>query len=446
MSRVSDEADTIAAISTPRGESAVALVRISGSQSPNILRKLFVAAGTRQELDVRSATFGRIVHDGEVLDEVLVTVFRAPSSYTGEDVVEISCHGGLLVTARVLEAVLNCGARHAEPGEFTRRAFVAGKMDLTKAEAVMDLITARTPLALRAANEQLAGRLGELFLKMRGDLLDALAHLEAWIDFPEENIDPESGAALLSRLDDIRDGARSLLSTADQGRILREGVRTVIVGKPNAGKSLLLNRLLGTDRAIVSPVAGTTRDTIEEAALLEGILFRITDTAGLRTTDDPVEREGVERSRRAIDQADVVLHVVDAAEMSDDMAFGNEILVVNKIDLHPDLCSLPPHAVAVSALTGSGFSSLIQCMLEKAGAGHLSAAPSHAAINARHKALLAEGLARLDAARELLVENAAPEITAMELRAALDAVGRIIGSVDIEDVLGTIFSTFCIGK
>lgn len=446
MSRASDEADTIAAISTPRGEGAVALIRITGMRSVEILRELFVAPGTQGTPDARSATFGRIVHRGEVLDEVLVTVFRAPASYTGEDVVEISCHGGMLVTARILEAVLACGARHAEPGEFTRRAFIAGKMDLTKAEAVMDLITARTPLALRAANEQLAGRLGELFLGLRSDLLDALAHLEAWIDFPEENIDPESGAALLSRLDSVRERARSLLSTADQGRILREGVRTVIVGKPNAGKSLLLNRLLGTDRAIVSPIAGTTRDTIEEAALLGDILFRITDTAGLRTTDDPVEREGVERSRRAIEQADVILHVVDAADVSDHMAFGSEILVVNKIDLHPEMPSLPPHAVAVSALTGAGFPSLIARMLEKAGAGHLSASPSHAAINARHKALLSESLARLDAARELLVQNAAPEITAIELRTALDAVGRIIGSVDIEDVLGTIFSTFCIGK
>lgn len=445
MSRAADEADTIAAVATPRGEAAIAMVRISGPQSRAIVQSLFVPASPTATLASRRPTFGRIAHQGEMIDEVLVTFFQGPASYTGEDVAEITGHGGLLVTARLLEAVLSSGARHAEPGEFTRRAFIAGKMDLTKAEAVMDLITARTPLALRAANEQLAGRLGEKFLRLREELVTAIAHLEAWIDFPEENIDPESGAALLARIEGVRRDATALLATADHGRILREGVRAVIAGQPNAGKSLLLNRLLGTDRAIVSPVPGTTRDTIEEAAQLGGILFRLTDTAGLRATEDPVEREGVDRSRRAMADADVVLHVVDATCGPATESFADdEILVANKIDLagaRPD-----PRAVPVSALTGAGIEALVAAMVSRAGADHLASAPSHAAINARHKALLTEAAARLDSACELLAAGAAPELTAIELRSALDAIGRVVGSVDIEDILGRIFGTFCIGK
>jgi tRNA modification GTPase len=346
----------------------------------------------------------------------------------------------------VLELVLRAGARAAEPGEFTRRAFINGKLDLTQAEAVMDIIRARTPLALRAAAEQLEGRLGKGIARLREDLLTVVAHLEAWIDFPEEDIDPASGSALVERIAAVRETVQSLLATADQGRILREGVRVAIVGRPNAGKSSLLNRLLGMDRAIVSPTPGTTRDTIEESACLGGLLFRLTDTAGLRETSDPVEQAGVERSRLTIERADLVLHIIDASEPNDAQGpLGTrEILVANKCDLPSP--GVPAGAVRVSCLTGEGFSDLTERMVEAVGGAHLSAGQSLAAINARHTALLDSAARSLEAARILVSSGEPPELAAIELRAALDAIGRIIGMADTEEILGRIFSSFCIGK
>lgn len=438
--------ETIAAISTPPGEGAVALVRVSGPGVPAIAEKILRRHGRPVALAPRRATLCDVVEHGEVVDEVLATVFSKPASFTGEDVLEIACHGGILLAAHILALTLRAGARAAEPGEFTRRAFLNGRMDLTRAEAVMDLIRARTPLALRAAAEQLRGRLGEEITALRADLLGLVVHLEAWIDFPEEGIDPDTGAQLIAKVDESAARIERLVATAEEGRILREGVRVAIVGKPNAGKSSLLNRLLGLERAIVSPIPGTTRDTIEESACLQGVLFRLTDTAGLRETDDPVEREGVARSRRAIENADLVLHVVDASDFHAEPDLGgNEILVANKCDLAGSR-PLPGHAQKVSALTGEGLEALAAAMVSAAGAGHLTAGQSLAAVNTRHKVLLEQALAALAAARELLASARPPELTAIELRAALDAVGRIVGTADTEEILGGIFGTFCIGK
>jgi len=308
------QGETIAAIATPPGEGALAVIRISGAKALTVADAVFRATKPASEIEDRRVVFGKIVDaKGEVLDEVLLTVFRNPRSYTGEDLVEISGHGGSLVASRVLTAALEAGARMARPGEFTERAFLNGKLDLTQAEAVMDLISASTPRAARAAASQLEGRLGEEITALRGELLESVAHLEAFIDFPEEGIDPESGAALRRRMEGIAAHLARLLATANEGRLLREGITLALCGAPNAGKSSLLNRLLGSERAIVSATPGTTRDTIEERASLGGYPFRVIDTAGLRETSDPVEREGVERARHAADNADLRIHLIDAS-------------------------------------------------------------------------------------------------------------------------------------
>jgi len=435
--------DTIAAISTPPGEGAVALIRISGPEAISILKKVFISPPPAP----RHATLGRIVENGATVDQVLATVFPAPASYTGENLAEIGCHGGILLAAHILELILRQGARAAEPGEFTHRAYLNGKLELTRAEAVMDLISARTPLALRAAAEQLQGRIGEEADAIRAGILETVAHLEAWIDFPEEGIDPAAGEALLKMISASGDRIANLLATAESGRVLREGVRVAIVGPPNAGKSSLLNRLLGMERAIVSPVPGTTRDTIEEAACLRGILFRLTDTAGLRETSDPVEREGVERARRTIEQADLVLHIIDASINFHEPALRErEILVANKMDLVSGEGNLPAAAIRVSSKTGDGLPELVEAMLRETSGSHLSAGQSLASVNARHKILLESAASSLIAAAALLESGAPPEISAIELRAALDAVGRITGSADTEEILGEIFGRFCIGK
>src|SRR5437660_1305219 len=277
--------ETIAAISTPPGEGAIALVRVSGANAVQIAHKIFRGKETPSRFASHVQHLGKIFSaENQLIDQAVVSVHRAPASYTGEDLVEISCHGGTLVSAKVLEACLRAGVRAARPGEFTERAFLNGKMDLTQAEAVIDLIRARTDLALRSATEQLEGKLGEKIANIRNAIVDLLAHIEASIDFPEEGVAPDEGDALRTRLDSVRDQIAALLATANQGRILREGVRVVIYGATNAGKSSLLNRLLGYDRVIVSDAHGTTRDTIEETVNLNGVPIRLLDTAGLRTS------------------------------------------------------------------------------------------------------------------------------------------------------------------
>src|SRR6266481_4572070 len=305
-------ADTIAAISTPAGEGAIALVRISGVNAIDVAEKIFRGKENPSRFGSHVQHFGEIVDGkGRLIDQVMFSIHRAPASYTGEDLLEISCHGGTLVTAKVLEACLRAGTRAARPGEFTERAFLNGKMDLTQAEAVIDLIRARTDLALRSATEQLEGRLGDQIRKIRDELIALLAHINASIDFPDEGIAPDEGEILSARLDSIREEIAALLATADQGRVLREGVRVVIYGATNAGKSSLLNRLLGYDRVIVSDTHGTTRDTIEETINLEGVPIRLLDTAGLGTSTSELEREGIARTEKSLQLADLRLHIAD---------------------------------------------------------------------------------------------------------------------------------------
>lgn len=436
--------DTIAAISSPPGEGAVAVLRLSGPQAATIAGALF--HGRTKSLTPRVLHFGTFRDETGKLDEGLLAVFPGPRSYTGEDMAEIHCHGGVLVAARMLEAVLGQGARAAEPGEFTRRAFLNGKMDLTQAEAVMDVIRASTTRALSAAQEQLEGRIGSEIADIRRDLLAVVAHLEAYIDFPEEGIAPHTGARLLDDMASVRRRVDGLLSTAHEGRILREGVRLVLCGEPNAGKSSLLNRLLGFERAIVSEIPGTTRDTIEEFASLRGLPFRITDTAGLRETADRVEQEGVARARRAIEQADVVVHVLDATAPNPVPVAEREILVLNKIDLPHQTVEDLSSALRISARTGEGIDVLVEALVNAARNNTSTEAPMLAAINARHQSCLKRAGDRLRQAEEDLKNGADPELVSLPLREALDAVGEVVGATGIEDILGEIFSTFCIGK
>jgi len=442
--------DTIAAISTPFGEGAIAVLRLSGPQSIEIADRIFRSRLKPSALANRVAQYGRVFDAQGKIDDVLLTVFKAPASYTGEDMVEISGHGGVLVARKILELILKHGARPAEPGEFTRRAFLNSKLDLTQAEAVMDLIQAQTDLALRAANEQLEGRLGGRIGVMRETLLALLAHVEAYIDFPDEDISPDTGAAMLKRLETVETEMNALLATAAQGRILREGLRTVICGAPNAGKSSLLNLLVGHDRAIVNSRPGTTRDVLEELINVKGIPIRLMDTAGLRATEDEIERDGIERTHQQISRADLVLEVVDAsvepAAVERAQIPVASILVLNKTDLgvHPGWAD--QKGVRISALRDEGMEQLLEQIVLRATDGQTAHCDWSVAINVRHQDCLQRALASIVAARKAFADGLSAEFIAEELRAALVAIGDVVGRVDTEDLLGVIFSQFCIGK
>lgn len=437
--------ETIAAIATPPGSGAIAVIRISGPQATAVLQ-----ACTGKVTQPRRATLAyvRDAH-GRVVDEVVATYFAAPASYTGEDVVELSCHGGMLVTRRVLERLLQCGARPAEPGEFTRRAFENGRMDLTRAEAVMDVINAGSDLALRAAQNQLHGAIFRKVETAVDRLISVAAHVEAYIDFPEEDIAPDTTQELVAAVDEVCGELRVLLDTADEGRLLREGIRTAIIGAPNVGKSSLLNMLLGYERAIVSDTAGTTRDTIEESVSLGGMRLRLVDTAGLHESTDAIERAGMERSRRAGAEADLILEVADAtlppARAEIPATTAQHILLLNKCDLpeHPDWQNVP--ALRISCHTGRGHETLATTITERFL--HSSGEPDTlAAINTRHRYALQQALDYLAAARTGLLSGISPELMDIDLRAALDALGSISGRVDTEDILTRVFATFCLGK
>lgn len=449
--------DTIAAISTPFGEGAIALIRMSGTRAVDIADEIFRSQKKASELPSRAQQFGKISDGARVLDDVMLSIHRTPASYTGEDVVEISCHGGILITRRILQLLLEHGARSAEPGEFTQRAFLNGKMDLTQAEAVMDLIRAQTDLALRAATEQLEGKLGARIREIREELLALLAHIEAYIDFPDEDIDPDTGQTLSNNLDVVREKIALLLRTADQGKILREGLRTVIYGAPNVGKSSLLNVLLGYERAIVSETPGTTRDTIEEVINLRGIPLRLIDTAGVRESADVIEKEGIARTLKNIERADLVLHLAEASQPRSRVLWAsneigtrhNEIFILNKHDLgeHEDWRDFSnEHAARISCRTGAGLEKLADTIFERVMCGDARLEDSSVAINARHQTCLKNAAQFLDAARQTMCDGLSPEFVAIELRTALDAVGEVVGKADTEELLGKIFSTFCIGK
>jgi tRNA modification GTPase len=442
--------ETIAAISTPAGQGAIAVVRITGENAVAVADRIFDGPGKPSDLSSHTQRLGQIVDGERPIDRVVLSVHRAPSSYTGEDVVEISCHGGILVTAQVLEACLRAGARGARPGEFTERAFLNGKMDLTQAEAVMDLIRARTDLALRSAREQLEGALGQKITALRTGLIELLAHLEAAIDFPEEGIAPDQRAKLTERLESIRGQMRVLLATADRGRVLREGLRVVIYGPTNAGKSSLLNRLLGYERAIVSEHPGTTRDTIEEVINLHGIPIRLLDTAGLRESANEIEREGMARTERSLATADLLLHVFDRslakpADFGSNSTDQTRIVLLNKNDLpeHPDWANID--ALRICCLSSDGLKGLEEAILARISEKHLRP-ESGVAINTRHRDCLRRALSACDLAAGTMEFSVAPEYVVVDLRDALRALNEITGAGHAEEVRDALFGQFCIGK
>ena len=463
--------DTIAAIATPRGEGGLAIVRLSGPQTLAVADKSFLPVG-KNSLKPSAATthtihYGKIVRHGRSVDEVLLAVMRAPHTFTREDTAEITCHGGILPAKLVLDTLLENGARLAEPGEFTRRAFLNGRIDLAQAEAVADLIHSRTELALAAANEQLAGKLSQRINQLRDEMMQTLAHVEAHIDFPDEDISPDTKEQLLKRLEHGVAFMDELLRTANEGQILRRGIRAAIVGRPNAGKSSLLNQLLGHNRAIVSPIPGTTRDTIEETANIRGLPVVFIDTAGLREACDEIEQEGVRRSHESLARAEFILHVLDASEPltpADEKYFAGfagkkRILVVNKIDL-PRKWSAEevklqgdvrtPEAgvpiVDVCCLSGQGIEALKDAIKELVWSGEITAGMLQVMINSRHQDALNRARAATRRTLDVLRAGETLELAAGELRIAVNAVGEIVGKTATEDLLDSIFSQFCIGK
>lgn len=453
--------DTIAAIATPIGEGGLAVIRISGAQALAVADRFFLPAGRGSSKPSAAAShtihFGHVQRNGRTIDEVLLAVMRAPRTFTREDVVEITCHGGILPAKLVLDAVLNSGARLAEPGEFTRRAFLNGRIDLAQAEAVVDLIHSRTELALQAANEQLAGKLSQRINELRDQLLQTLAHIEAHIDFPDEDIAPDTRSQLLARLERGIAFMKELLRTAGEGQILRQGIRAAIIGRPNAGKSSLLNQLLGRDRAIVSPIPGTTRDTIEETANIRGLPVVFIDTAGLREAHDEIEVEGIRRSRESLLRAEFILHVFDAAEpltaadehFLKEFAAKKRILVRNKIDLPRKLdypTTMDSRVVDVCCLTGKGVELLKDYIKELVWSGEIKSEMLQVMINSRHQDALNRACSAAQRAMEALHSDQTLELVAMDLRIGVNAVGEIVGKTTTEDLLDTIFSQFCIGK
>ncbi|KAB0671617.1 tRNA uridine-5-carboxymethylaminomethyl(34) synthesis GTPase MnmE [Oryzomonas sagensis] len=452
--------DTIAAISTPQGEGGIGIVRVSGSLAEAIGLRLF-----RFCRGVAFAShflhYGAVVAPGgdAVLDEAMAVLMRAPHSYTREDVLELHCHGGMLVVERVLAAVLACGVRLAEPGEFTRRAFVNGRIDLVQAEAVMDVIAAKTEASLALAQRQRTGALSDRIETIRRALTRSLAFVEASIDFPEDDIGETDTVALRSGVSDALDVIGGLLAGFDEGRILREGISVLIVGKPNAGKSSLLNRLLKENRAIVTHVPGTTRDIIEETVNLGGLAVRLLDTAGIRHTDDVVEREGINRALDKIPLADLVLFVLDSARpfsdedrlILDAVKGKTTIVVLNKSDLSPVL-QLPPAMgvlprVALSAGTGAGIDELREVIRTTFLHGSALDSREFVAISrVRHRDALVSARAALHRFLSGLDEGRELETLAIDLRDALSAVGQVTGETTTDDVLDVVFSSFCIGK
>jgi tRNA modification GTPase len=452
--------DTIAAIATPLGEGGLAVIRLSGPAALAIADGCFRPAGRQAAKPSVAPThtlhFGHIVRHGQRVDEVLLAVLRAPRSYTRQDSVEISCHGGLLVAKLVLDTLLAAGARLAHPGEFTQRAFLNGRLDLAQAEAVADVIHARTDLALRAAHAQLEGKLSRRINQLRDALLGTLAHVEAHIDFPDEDIAPDTRDQLLGRLERGRADMAELLRTAGEGQLLRRGLRAAILGRPNVGKSSLLNQLLGRDRAIVSAIAGTTRDTIEETANVRGLPVVFIDTAGLREPGDELEVEGIRRSHAALANAELILHVLDAsqpltpadASYLADFAAKKRILILNKADL-PGRLELPAVQAPIlrlSCLTGAGLEPLKDAIQQAVWAGGIAADMLEVMINSRHEDALQRARTATDRALATLRAQAGLELAALELHIAVNAIGEIVGKTTTDDLLDAIFSTFCLGK
>ena len=459
--------DTISAIATPNGEGGIGIIRLSGPLAIPISTVLFHPS--RQISDIKSYTIhhGQVIdpESNQVVDEVLLNVFRSPKSYTTEDMVEFNCHGGSIILRRVLELTLKHGARIADPGEFTKRAFLNGRIDLAQAEAVIDLIQAKSDIARQMAVDQLGGKLSQTIASINDQIIGLLAETEAMVDFPDEDLDFMDFSKILQSSKEIRLALDELIATADDGRIIREGINCAILGKPNVGKSSLLNALLETDRAIVTEIPGTTRDTIEESVSISGIPLNLIDTAGIRETDNLIEQHGVERSKSFLAEADLLLVMISAADPMDNVDIDllnstvdrKAVIILNKIDL--PMRTLPVQVkeqvqnkqiIETSVLHSKGVENLKSAILTEVLVSHDVGDPrtsvSTIVTNVRHYDALRRAKADLSCAIDSLCQRQSPEFVALDLRGCLDQLGEIVGKTTNEDILGRIFSQFCVGK
>jgi tRNA modification GTPase len=457
--------DTIAAIATPSGTGGIGIIRVSGPKSTDIARLLFRSSRKISDFKPRCLYHGDIVSQetGLVIDEVLISLMTKPHSYTGEDTLEINCHGGSVILQMVLSEVMKAGTRLAEPGEFTKRAFLNNRLDLSRAEAVFDMITAKTETGLELAMSQFKGHLAEKIATIHSSIVDILAMLEVSIDFPDEDVDVTDASKIAESLQSIVQELQSLLSTYREGKIYRDGVSVVITGRPNVGKSSLLNQMLGEKRAIVTPVPGTTRDFIEETINIGGIPVRLTDTAGIRKPENLIEEEGILLVRGKLSSADIVIVVLDSSEAltNEDMTIMKESLtkkllpVINKTDLPHVLDDkglkrlLPddvPQPIRISAKFGDGIPDLKDSIRSLALICSVDHLPGHILTNVRHKTAIEKTAIFLSKARDSMLAGISPEFAAFDVREALDCLDEITGKTLNEEVLDRIFSTFCIGK
>jgi len=446
--------DIITAIATPPGNSALAIIRISGKNCIEIADKIFIGKKPLVESDSHTIHYGKVIDESQtVLDDVLVSIFKAPNSYTGEESVEISHHGNPIISQQIIALLLKHNVRVAEPGEFTKRAFLNGRIDLAQAEAVIDVISSRTISSLKGSRNQLDGILSEYVTTLRDSLVDFSSLLEVELDFAEEDLEFVSRNDLISKLEEIVEGITNLLSTYSFGKVITEGVNVAIVGEPNVGKSSLLNKLLKESRAIVSEIPGTTRDIIHEDIEIDGILFKLFDTAGLRSTSDKIEKEGVTRAIEIIKTADVVLFVSDLensfpdsiyTQLTENCEIERIIKVLNKIDLVRNSTIFSD--IKISCKTGEGIDTLLSLLKKKALHGEIYTEKTAILTNVRHFNALYKAKELLEKAVGSIKQNYSGEFISVDLRSAENQLNEIIGVVTSDDILNNIFSKFCIGK
>lgn len=455
--------DTIAAIATGMTNAGIGIIRMSGEDAIAVADKVFRAKNPDKKLAMTksySALFGNICDGDCVLDEAICLVMRAPNSYTTEDVVEVQCHGGIVMLRKILELILNSGARAAEPGEFTKRAFLGGRIDITQAESVMDMIHAKNELAARSSISQLKGSLSNRVKEIRSLLLNQIAFIESALDDPENYSLDGYSEKLKEKLEEIIKEIQHLIDTAEEGKMIKEGIRTVILGKPNAGKSSLLNALLGENRAIVTDIAGTTRDTLEEDVMIHGIPLKIVDTAGIHETVDIVEKIGVDKARESVEEADLVLYVVDGnkpLDADDTQIIGllegkKAIIVMNKIDIEQVVdkmwitSKINAPVVEISAKTGEGMEKLYGIIKDMFFHGKLSMNDEVYITNLRHKQALAEAEQSLEQVLSSIDRNMPEDFLSIDLMAAYEQLGTILGESLDDDLANEIFDKFCMGK
>ncbi len=455
--------DTIAAVATAYGEGGIGIIRISGENSLNILKEIFEFSGSSCEFQNRRMTYGKIVDrdENKVIDEVLAVYMKGPKTYTAEDVVEINCHGSIISLRKTLSLVLRKGARPAEPGEFTKRAFLNGRLDLSQAEAVIDIVKARTDTGYDTAVAQLGGMLSARVTEIRQRLLDLLVEITVNIDYPDEDIEEITYERLEEEILLIGDMIDKLLSTASAGRMIRDGIRTVIAGKPNVGKSSLMNGLMREERAIVTEIPGTTRDTIEEFINVRGIPVCLTDTAGIRETSDKVEIMGIERSKEAFGSADLIILVLDGSEEISDEDYEiieyikgrNSLILVNKSDLEArfgpaDIKRIFPEGriIETSLITGRGVEEVEDAIEEMVYGGNLFQRESLMVNNVRHIELLQRSRDALRGAMEMTEKRQALDFIEIDVRDSYDRLGEITGETVSDDIINEVFSRFCLGK